>query len=135
MDQAIKVLPNDAALHEFRALTLFAMKKYKDAAGTLYAVLAVGPGWTWDTVKSLYAKKETYEQQLKDLTAFAQANPKDAAAQFVLAYHCLVLDARDTAVKYLNRVVELNPKDQLAAAMAQAISQSLAPADDKPKVN
>src|SRR5262249_43749678 len=60
VDQAIQVLPNDAALHEFRALTLFAMKKYKDAAATIYSVLAVGPGWTWDTIRSLYAKQATY---------------------------------------------------------------------------
>jgi hypothetical protein len=31
-EKAIKLLPSDATLHEFRALTLFAQKKYKDAA-------------------------------------------------------------------------------------------------------
>ena len=64
------------------------------------------------------------------------ANPKDAASQFLLAYHCLVLDDRKQAVDLLNRVVQLNPQDKLAEAMAQAIGQSLAPvADDRPKIS
>jgi hypothetical protein len=37
------LLPSDATLHEFRGLTLFAQGNYKDAAATLYAVLAAGP--------------------------------------------------------------------------------------------
>ena len=44
VEAAIKELPSDATLHEFRALTLFAQGKYKDAASGLYAVLAAGPG-------------------------------------------------------------------------------------------
>ena len=49
-DEALKVLPNDATLHEFRALVLFAVGKYDLAAGPLYAVLSVGPGWDWTTM-------------------------------------------------------------------------------------
>lgn len=45
-DAAIRQLPGDATLHEFRALTLFAMGAYPNAAETIYAVLAVGPGWS-----------------------------------------------------------------------------------------
>ena len=49
-DQALKALPNDAAINEFRALCLFALKQYDQAAGTLYAVLSAGPGWDWTTL-------------------------------------------------------------------------------------
>ena len=34
-DEALKVLPNDATLHEFRALVLFAVEKYELASGPL----------------------------------------------------------------------------------------------------
>ncbi len=43
-------MPNDAALHEFRALVLFALQRYDDAAAALYAVLTAGPGWDWATL-------------------------------------------------------------------------------------
>ena len=46
-DQAIRQMPNDAALHEFRGVVLFALHRYEDAAAPLYAVLSVGPGWDW----------------------------------------------------------------------------------------
>ena len=42
-------MPNDASLHEFRALVLFALGQYEQAAATLYAVLSNGPGWDWTT--------------------------------------------------------------------------------------
>src|SRR5262249_53159739 len=45
IDAAIKVLSNDVTMHEFRALVLFAQKKYQEAAAGIYAVLSVGPGW------------------------------------------------------------------------------------------
>ena len=42
-DQAIRQMPNDAALHELRGVVLFALHRYEDAAAPLYAVLSVGP--------------------------------------------------------------------------------------------
>ena len=43
-DQALRQMPNDPTLHEFRALALFALGRYDEAAAALYAVLSVGPG-------------------------------------------------------------------------------------------
>ena len=40
---AAGALPGDAVLHEFRALCLFALGEYQQAASPLYAVLSVGP--------------------------------------------------------------------------------------------
>jgi tetratricopeptide (TPR) repeat protein len=86
-DKAIQELPTDATLHEFRALCLFALKDYKQAAATLYAVLAAGPGWDWDTMNYLYPDAVTYTAQLRTLEAYHKANPGSAEAGFVLAYH------------------------------------------------
>src|SRR5215470_6423885 len=95
IEKGIEKLPGDATLHEFRALTQFAQKNYKDAAGTIYAVLTAGPGWNWETLKSFYDKDETYVQQLRALEEDARANPKAAETHFLLAYHYLVLDAKE----------------------------------------
>ena len=85
VDQALKTTPNDAALHEFRALCLFALKRYDEAAAVLYAVLSVGPGWDWTTLISLYGDPETYTQQLRALESYCSQHPQSAAARFVLA--------------------------------------------------
>ena len=43
VDQAIKAMPDDPSLHEFR-LILFALRRCDEAAGELYAVLSIQPG-------------------------------------------------------------------------------------------
>jgi tetratricopeptide (TPR) repeat protein len=131
IEKGIQKLPGDATLHEFRGLTQFAQKKYADAAGTIYAVLAAGPGWNWDTLKSFYDSDKTYQEQLRALEEHSRANPKAADDHFLLAYHYLVLDAKDAAVKQLEEVVRLMPKDQLSAALLKALKEP--PPTDRPQ--
>jgi hypothetical protein len=123
-DQALKSTPNDAALHEFRALCLFALKRYEDAAGVLYAVLSVGPGWDWTTLISLYADPEVYTQQLRALENYCSQNPQSAAGRFVLAYHYLTEGHAEAAVRQLKYVSSLQPKDQLTVQLIQQIQRS-----------
>ena len=49
-DQVLKQTPDAAVVHEFRALCLFALKRYDEAAAVDYAVLTAGPGWNWSTL-------------------------------------------------------------------------------------
>ena len=125
-DEALKVLPNDATLHEFRALVLFAVGKYDLAAGPLYAVLSVGPGWDWTTMAGLYPNIDVYTSQLRKLEAFVSANPTSTAGHFVLAYHYLTQGHTDAAVGQLKEVVALAPQDTLSA---QLVKQFSPPAD------
>ena len=71
IDQAIKNLPNDPDLHEFRALTLFALGRYTESAAALYSVLAVKPGWNWATLIGFYPDVDTFTAQLRALGATA----------------------------------------------------------------
>src|SRR5262249_21185560 len=104
-DQAIRQLPNDPTLHEFRALVLFALKRYDEAAAAIYAVLSVGPGWDWTTLIGLYDNPETYTQQLRALEDYVGRNPQSPAARFVLAYHYLTDGHPDAALGQLKEVV------------------------------
>jgi tetratricopeptide (TPR) repeat protein len=126
IDQAVRLMPSDATLHEFRALVLFARKQYREAAAVIHAVLAVGPGWDWETLKTLYPDTATYTQQLRELEAYCTANPTAASARFLLAYQYLVLDARDAAIKMLKSVVTLMPTDELAAYLLKSLEQPAA---------
>lgn len=114
---ALKKLPNDAALHEFRALVLFAQQDYSQAAGVLYAVLSAGPGWDWTTLSSMYSSTEIYSRQLRTLEQYVKANKNSAEGHFVLAYHYITCGHKDQAIRELKDVLQLQPKDQLSTKL------------------
>jgi len=116
-------LPTDAVLHEFRALVLFALKNYRDSAAALYAVLAAGPGWDWETMKSLYPDVKTYTDQLRVLEAYQRSHPQLPEASFLLAYHYLTLGYPEAARQQLENVVRLQPSDKLSAQLLQILTQ------------
>jgi tetratricopeptide (TPR) repeat protein len=122
VDKALNLLPGDRSMQEFRALTLFAREKYTDAAATIHAVLASGPGWNWDTMSLLYPNEETYPKQLRALEEYTRDHPKDGAVHFLLGYHYLVLEENAAALVELRLAHELTPKDKLAPAMIEALS-------------
>jgi tetratricopeptide (TPR) repeat protein len=123
VNRALRLVPGDRSMHEFRSLTLFAQKKYDEAAAAAYAVLAQGPGWNWNTMAGLYDKPEIYTKQLRDLEAFVREHPKDGATHFLLAYHYLVLDERKAAIEELRTAAKLTPKDKLSALLAEALEK------------
>lgn len=132
---ALKEMPKDAVVHEFRALTLFALGRYKDAAATIHPVLAVGPGWDWPTLVGLYPSVDVYTDQLRKLEQYIKANPKAADALFVLAYHYLTCDHKNSAHKAFEKVVALQPADTIAAEYAKLTepeSKSGTPAPQPP---
>jgi tetratricopeptide (TPR) repeat protein len=122
-EAALGLLPGDANLYEFGALCQFAQGKYKDAAATLYEVLAVRPGWNWDTLSSFYPSARTYTTQLRALERYTKADPGDAAGHFVLAYHYRALDEREAAVEQLREVIALQPRDQVAPGLLKALEK------------
>ncbi len=126
IDNGIELLPSDATLHEFRALCLFALEDYQQAAATMYAVLAAGPGWNWETMASLYRDTSTHTQQLRALEAHVVANPDDSAAAFLLAYQYMTMGHLDAAVRKWERVAQLLPEDQLTAQLLEAFRPSVA---------
>jgi len=119
VNQALKEMPKDAVVHEFRALTLFALGRYNEAAATIHPVLAVGPGWDWPTLVGLYPSVDVYTEQIRKLEQYVKANPKAADAQFLLAYHYLTCNHKDAAYKTFEKVVALQPSDAIAAEYAQ----------------
>jgi hypothetical protein len=114
-ERAIELLPDDASLHEFRALCLFALGRFEEAATSLYAALSAGPGWDWPTLIRLYPNMNVYMNHLQALAAYTAANNQSAASRFVLAYHYLTQGHRDAALKRFKEVVALKPNDRLSA--------------------
>lgn len=121
VDTAIRKVPGDAVLHEFRALTLFALQDYKQAAAVVHSVLAMGPGWDWTTMSSLYGDPDAYTQQLRALEEYTLANPKAADAHFLLAYHYMICSHNDAAAGQLMQVTRLMPSDRLAGELLRMV--------------
>jgi Tetratricopeptide repeat len=122
VDEAITLLPSDATYHEFRALTLFALQRFPEAAQTIYSVLAVGPGWTWETVSENYPVAEDYAAQLRALEAYIGQYPDQPASRFLLAYHYLVIGNQKAAADQLSVVTTLSPNDKIAAELYKALT-------------
>jgi tetratricopeptide (TPR) repeat protein len=133
LDGALAKAPDDAVLHELRALDLFAMQRYKKAAGTLYAVLSVGPGWDWTTMISLYPDVDVYTQQLRALESYVRENPQSPDGHFVLAYHYMTAGHDQAAARQFQQVVQLSPNDQISRQILAMITPSSAssPSDAK----
>jgi tetratricopeptide (TPR) repeat protein len=130
VEKALIKAPNDTGLHEFHALTYFALKKYKEAAGNLYAVLSVAPGWDWTTMSGLYPSVDVYTEQLRALEEYVKANTKAPDGHFVLAYHYMTAGHTDAAANQLKQVVELAPTDQVSKQLLALVSP---PSDKAPK--
>lgn len=112
-NKALAALPNDPIIHEFRALVLFAQGNYKDAAAGLYSVLAVGPGWDWTTLISLYPSVDVYTSQLRALEATVRAHQERTDARFVLSYLYLTMGNKDAATAQLKELYRTMPQDKV----------------------
>jgi tetratricopeptide (TPR) repeat protein len=121
-DAALEKLPHDPGLHEFRGLVLFALGEYGQAAATIYAVLAVSPGWNWATLSGLYGDQEEFTRQIRALEAYRKEHPKSAPAAFVLAWLYTTCRHTDAAAKLFQTVAETLPHDALAPPLAMLVA-------------
>jgi tetratricopeptide (TPR) repeat protein len=132
LDRAVKLSPKDSVVHEVRALALFALGRYPEAAAVLNAVLAAAPGMDWTTLSGLYGDVDAYTGQLRKLEDACRENPSNAANYFVLAYHYLVGGHSDLAADCLRVVVREQPGDAVAKRLLDAISPEPAAEAGKP---
>jgi hypothetical protein len=114
---AVRNVPTDAVAHEFRALVLFTMREYRQAAAAVHAVLAVGPGWDWTTMSSLYPDPAIYAQQLHALEDFSREHPRNAEAHFLLGYHYMIGSHAEASAAEFELVTRLMPTDRLAGEL------------------
>lgn len=129
LDTTLKTMPRDTAVHEFRGLVLFALKKYPESAAATYAILSAGPGWNWTTMISLYGEADSYTKQLRALEEFAKANPKSADAHFLLGYHYQTCNYAENSAKQFKLAQALLPDDKL---LKQLVAMT-APTDESKK--
>lgn len=129
---AVAESPGDGALHEYRALVLFALGKFSEAAGVLNPTLAGGPGWDWTTMVKLYDSQETYTKQLAALEQYVTSKPDAADARFLLGYHYMVCGHVEEAANQFRFASNLQPKDTVAAQLYNLCAVTATPAPASP---
>jgi tetratricopeptide (TPR) repeat protein len=117
VDNAIRRSSSDAVMHEFRSLVLFALHDYRQSAAVAHSVLAVGPGWDYTTMSSLYPDPFVYSDQLRRLEDYTREHPRAADAHFLLAYHSMISSRKEVAIEELRQVIRLMPEDRLAGEL------------------
>ncbi len=117
-------MPASDDVHEFHGLVLFAMGDYQKAAAIAHTTLDAGPGWNWNVVQTLYPSPDTYTQQLRGLEHYISEHPNQAATRFLLGYEYLMLGHLNAARRQFDRVVALEPRDQLAKNIVAGLSKA-----------
>ena len=130
-DRAVKLSPKDSVIHEVRALTLFALGRYPEAAATLNSVLVSAPGMDWTTISNVYGSVDAYTAHLRKLEDYCRTNPDSASGHFVLGYHYLVGGHADMAAEALKVVVAKQPGDMVAKRLLDAITPPEEPQADQ----
>lgn len=125
VDESISHQPGDSALHEYRALVLFALGKYDDAAGVLNPLLASGPGWDRETMVGLYRTEDAYTNQLAKLENYVDGTSDRPAPHFLLGYHYMVAGDMEKARHQFDEVVQLQPKDSIARQLRDLTKNSV----------
>jgi tetratricopeptide (TPR) repeat protein len=125
VDEALGHTPGDVTLHEYRALVLFALGKYADAAGVLNPVLASGPGWGWDTMVGFYDSSGTYSGQLRKLEDYVKGRPDGAEGHFLLGYHYMVCGHTDKSYEQFDKTATLQPADSIARQLRDLTKSTL----------
>ena len=109
--------PSNGTLAMKLASAMFAVGKYREAAGMTQQVLMLLPQQKWGQAitdyKKLYANPKDYSDQLKSLAKTAADKPNDPAFRFLLGFHYGYSGRVADAVRELNKLVQLEPKDQL----------------------
>jgi hypothetical protein len=129
-DKAIAESPGDGALHEYRALILFSLGKFGEAAGVLNPVLASGPGWDWSTMIALYDAQDTYTDQLQRLETYTEEKPDAADSHFLLGYHYMVCGHLELATPQFDLAYQIMPKDNVSRELAELTRSSAKTSDD-----
>jgi tetratricopeptide (TPR) repeat protein len=120
IDRALVREPNDRDLIQLRSLTELAIGDFKAAFDDAMTVLAQEDVWSWSTLRSLYHSADEYTALYRKLEDRVIADPNALQLRVLLAYHNLMLGHRDAARRHFEKVLALDPSNEVARRLASA---------------
>jgi tetratricopeptide (TPR) repeat protein len=120
---------------------LFANGQFNEAAGATQAAMQMMPKDKWGVVvtnfRDLYGNAGDYTPQLRALEKAVKDKPEDPAQRFLLGFHYAYLGYPKQAVDQLDKVLELQPKDEASKQLRDEMKAKLgnvAPATSSARV-
>jgi len=115
-----------AAAHLSLATVFTALSRYDAAAAALRDAAKASGDQSLNSydLKRLKTLAEDLSERLLTLKGWCKQNPKDADAQLLLGYHCLLAERTEEARKTLGTILEASPKDPAAAYLLRQIDKS-----------
>src|SRR5258708_23752100 len=108
---------------------LFATGKFEEAAGATQAAMHALPKDKWGVVvsnyKELYGNLQDYTDQLRSLEKAIKDKPDSPALRFLAGFHYAYLGFPKEAVDQLNRGLKLEPRDETAKQLRDAMQAKL----------
>jgi len=103
----------------------FATGNYRDSTVMTQTAMHALPPDRWGIVVShrneLYHNSKSYMAQLAQLESAVNEDPQDPAPRFLLGYHYAYLGYPQPAVAQLDKVVALEPRDELAVQLRDSL--------------
>jgi len=126
---AVVDAPQNAVLLLQLSQALFATGKYEEAAGATQAAMRMLPKEEWGAIVSrypeVYGKSQDYTQQLKSLEKALKHKPKDPALRFLAGYHYGYLGFLKPSIEQLDKVIEIEPRDEMAKKLRDEFKSRL----------
>jgi len=112
-NQTLKTMPNDAVVHEFRSLVLFACRIIARRRLPRTRCCRPGPDGTGRRSAACTEMSRTTPRNCGLWSPFVKQNPKSSDGHFLLAYQYLTTGHSDAAQAELREVDKLTPNDRL----------------------
>jgi tetratricopeptide (TPR) repeat protein len=119
--------PKNATLVMMLAQAHFAAGEYDEAAGATQAAMALMPPEKWGVVvenyAELYSDSQDYVDQLQALEKAIKEDTKNPALRFIVGFHYGYLGYPVEAVRELDKLLELAPKDQAGRKLRDLMAE------------
>jgi hypothetical protein len=117
LDRALVRDPGDRDLLQLRSLVQLVLGDFKSAYADALVVLAQDDVWDWSTLRSLFHSADEYTAVYRSLEDRVVANPNGIDSRILLGYHNLMLGHRDAASRHFERVLALDPSNEVSRRM------------------
>jgi len=121
-NHALVEMPRQGKLLLFAAQTLFAVGDYRSAAAVIHQAASQLDSNQWGYVVENYKqyyRGRAFVEQMDRLNEYLEENPNAAYAHFLRGYQHGFLDHPKAALRDLNKAVELESRDKLAAQLIE----------------
>ncbi|MCH8839523.1 MAG: tetratricopeptide repeat protein [Planctomycetes bacterium] len=134
-NHALVEMPRHGKLLLFTAQTLFAVGDYRSAAAAIHQAASQLDSEQWGHVVEnarQYYRGHAFVDQMDRLNEYIKKNPDADYAYFLRGYQHGFLGHHQTAVRDLNKAVELESRDKLAALLIERFGGTPPAASDQP---